>query len=220
MTHIPEKHSLILGEGKAEIAIFEKLAPPPKTSDFDLKYKYYGSKDQLESCLRSVQKQGDYTSGRIRKILITRDADENWQAAWDAVSNAVQSIFRVEISAPGKWQPIENGPLIAIWITPGTRKQGMLETLCLQAAKNSSPNTFDCLEAYTECLKSKHAIELHEKERFDIWTVAAQGEPARGRKRLPLSAVIKRSQLIDWNSTAFTEIRNLLIEAGAPYTIQ
>ena len=213
MIQISNKISLVFGEGKEDLAVMQKVASAAQISG--LEYKEYRGKDKLKSFLKVERKAPDYTSGRIQRILITRDADENWQAAWDAARNAVQSIFEVEVSAPGQWQQIENGPQIAVWIAPGSNQEGMIETLCLEAAKNSDADTFDCLETYTDCLQSKHGIELHEKERFEIWTIAAQG-PAMGRKRLPFAEAITRKQLpIDWSNSAFTEIKDLLNATSA-----
>lgn len=211
MNQNSNKISFVFGEGKEDLAVMRKIATAARISG--LEYEEYGGKDKLQKFLRMKQNTPDYTSGRIQRILITRDADEDWQAAWDAANNAVQSIFGVEVSTPGQWQQIENGPQIAIWIAPGSNKQGMIETLCLEAAKNSNADTFDCLETYTECLQSKHGIELHEKERFEIWTIAAQG-PAMGRKRLPFAEATTRLP-IDWTNTAFTEIKDLLNATSA-----
>ncbi len=211
MSQAAQKFSLVLGEGKEDLAVLQKVAEAGEING--LRYKEYGGKNKLKSFLNMEQKAPEYTSGRIKRILITRDADENWQAAWDAASGAAQNIFGVVISAPGEWQQIENGPQVSIWIAPSRDKEGMIETLCLEAAKNTDSDTFDCLETYVECLQTKHQIELHEKERFEIWTIAAQGS-AMGRRRLPFSEAITRLP-IDWSNSAFTEIKDLLDATSA-----
>jgi len=62
-------------------------------------------------------------------------------------------------------------------------------------------------------LQEKHRIELHEKERFDIWTIVAQG-PALGRKRMSFSDALERIPF-DWADETFSDLRNLLAEASS-----
>lgn len=212
MTHGLKKYGLVLAEGREDIAVLKKIVP--KEICNKLKYEDYKGKDKLKSFLETIPKSPGYTSGHIQKILITRDADESWESAWQAVNAAVHDVFKIEVSEPGQWTQIENGPQITIWIAPGTKKEGMIETLYLEAAKNSDAQVFDCLEKYIECLETKDSIELHEKERFDIWTIVAQGTgPVKGRKRLPFSDAIERLPL-DWNSAVFSEIKKLLVETS------
>lgn len=202
-----EKFSLVIGEGKQDLAVLRGIATAAGISD--LRYKDYGGKDKLPAFLGMETKSPEFTSGQIQRILITRDADEDWDAAWNAAKNAIQQAFCVTIDAPGKWEQPPHGPSVAAWIAPGTKKEGMIETLCLEAAENSAPQSFECLNAYIECLQSKQAVELHEKERFEIWTISAQGA-AKGQKRLPFDQAISRLKMINWENEAFSELRTLL----------
>ena len=212
MNDSSKKYGLILGEGKDDVAVLKKITPEESLKK--LNYEDYKGKDKLESFLETTLNSPGYTSGRIKKILVIRDADENWKSAWQSASEAVQRVFKVKLSEPGKWQQIENGPLITIWIAPGNKTEGTIETLYLKAAKNSDVQVFDYLEKYTECLKTKDSIELHEKERFAIWTIAAQGKgPVKGRKRLAFNDVIKRLPL-NWNSDVFGEIKTLVVQTA------
>lgn len=212
MRNSSKKYGLILGEGKKDITVLQKITPENVLDQ--LNFEYYEGKNKLGLFLETTLKSPGYTSGRIQRILVTRDADENWESAWQSAREAVQGVFKVKVPEPGKWQQIENGPLIAIWVAPGNNKEGMIETLYLEAAKSSDTQAFECLETYIECLKTKDSIELHEKERFDIWTIVAQGEgPAKGRKRLSFDDVIGRLSL-NWNSDVFSEIKTLLIQTS------
>ena len=205
-----KKQSLVLCEGEADVRVLRTIAS--KANVDNLRVEPFYGKDKLPERLNVLKNEPDFTSNRLNRILVTRDADDGWKNAWDAASNAVKSVFGVELKEAGEWKQIGGGPEIALWLAPRDQSEGMIETLCLQAARESNPVSFECLDAYTDCLQEKQGIELHEKERFEIWTLAAEG-PVRGRKRLDFNQALERLDF-NWNSEAFTEIRELLRAMG------
>lgn len=206
------KYGLVLCEGREDAHVLMRIAEAAELKQ--IKIQDYQGKDNLAAYLKMLVKSSDFISGRIQKILITRDADESYAAAREAANSCIRKIITTEPISEGEWLTLNNGIAIAIWIAPGMGRSGMIESLCLEAAEQSKPDTFDCLLAYSNCLREKHQIELHEKERFAIWSIAAQGA-ALGRKRLPLLEVIQRINF-DWSHSAFSEISRLMYFCNQP----
>lgn len=207
---MPGKYGLVLAEGKTDIAVLERIAQAAGIGG--LRFENFGGSGNLKSFLEVLVKRPDFVSGRIGKVLITRDADDSFESAWSSVRGMVAKVFGPSIEEPGRWESSRNGPRIAAWIVPGSGRTGMIESLCLDVAKKSAPDAFECLLPFTSCLRDNHGIELHEKERFDIWTIIAQG-PALGRKRMSFSDALARIGF-DWADDTFSELRDLLESAS------
>lgn len=211
MTLSTSKFGLLLCEGKEDVTVFNKIAEHASLGGIDI--RDFGGKDRFGAYLKMLSNSPEYVRGRISRILLTRDADEEPSAAIESLSTAVEQHLGSNPRSADKWLRLSSGTEIAIWVAPGGNRPGMIESLCLDAAKNATPDTFDCLETYTDCLQQKHGIELHEKERFAIWTLAAQGQ-ALGRKSLPFSDALQRMEF-DWGHETFNEIRRLIAECSA-----
>lgn len=110
---------------------------------------------------------------------------------------------------PGTWTPTGDGPGIAAWIIPGNGRPGMIETLCLESARAKAPEVFTCLDSFVTCLTGIHGEAPHEKARFALWTIAAQG--AGAKDRLSLQYAIPNLP-IDWEDAAFLPLRDLLVD--------
>jgi hypothetical protein len=201
-----EKYGLVLCEGKEDLAVLKQIAQSSNLRG--LKIEEYGGKSKLSDYLRLISKNSDFISGRIHRILVTRDADEAPEAAYQSACDGIDAHFGIKFSTQNVWLAVTQQCEIALWIAPGKGRTGMIESLCLDAAKSTTPSTFDCLDEYTGCLKNRHKIELHEKERFGIWTIAAQGT-ALGQRRLSFSDALQRIDF-DWSDPVFSEIRELL----------
>lgn len=65
-----------------------------------------------------------------------------------------------------------------------------------------------------EDIERNHGGTLHEKERFAIWSIAAQ-EKSTPRQRLSIPRAIEHLS-IDWSSPAFDELREILRSTAAP----
>lgn len=210
MTRSSEKFGLVLCEGKDDCAVFKKIA---EAADLrGLQYESFGGKDKLSDRLKQLSLSPEFTRGQIHKILITRDADDSWEAAFRSLSDAVQRTFKLEMSQPGDWFAVNGHSEIAAWVIPGEEQSGMLETLCLQTAQEVSPTNFDCLNQFAACLKEHSGAELHEKEKFAIWSLVAQ-EKQLPRQRLSIPRAIERIP-IDWTNPVFDRISKLLAEAA------
>ena len=204
------RYGLVLCEGTDDCAVFGKIANAAGAED--LVFKDLGGKNKLTARLQQVRSSPDFTRGAIGRLLITRDADEPWEAAWQSLREATKMVFDVEVIEPSTWAMLDNDCELALWIAPGGRKEGMIETLCLKALNEGTSNRFACLDQFAGCLHEQEGGTLHEKEKFAIWSLIAQ-EKEQPRQRLSLSRAIKNIP-IDWKHPVFDELSGLLQQAN------
>lgn len=205
-----EKYGLVLGEGHDDCAVFRKVAESAELSA--LKFKELGGKDNFAERLKQLRVSPEFTSGRIQRILITRDADDSWEAALRSLSDVVERVFGPKITSTREWVEANAHCEIALWIVPGDHQSGMLETLCLEVAKDAAPSDFECLDQFASCLEKHTQAVLHEKERFAIWSLLAQ-EKQLPRQRLSLPRAIAKIPL-DWKHAVFRDLAQLLTETS------
>lgn len=203
--HTPKP--LVLCEGKEDLLVIQALAKHAGL-DGKLTFQEYGGKDRLRAYLHLLKTSPEYTRGEYSRILLTRDADSNFASSWRALKDSIEEAFSCEPATPGEWIAPENGPEIAVWIIPGPGKTGMIETLCLESSRTKAREVLKCLDSFMGCLAAVNGEEPHEKTRFALWTIAAQG--AGAQKRLSLERAIQNLP-IDWHDDAFSPLRELLI---------
>lgn len=207
MSQLKQKSCLILCEGKEDQRVFESLLENMNLRGISC--ENYQGKDQLRNRLHLLKSSPEFTSGAYQRILITRDADNNWDAAWQSASDAVQNVFGSKPTESAEWIRINENTELAVWICPGNQQTGMIETLCLNAAKSSDSDSFACLDQFIDCINSKHQATLHEKEKFAIWSIAAQ-DKSLPRQRVDMKNVLKKLPF-DWNSSEFNPVREILL---------
>jgi hypothetical protein len=210
MKRIPATYGLVLCEGSDDCAVFTEIAQTRNAEN--LEFEDLSGKSGLVARLKQIQAKPDFTKGAIRRLLITRDADESWAAAWQSLRDACQKVFDLEITEPAKWGRLNADCEVALWIAPGNQKNGMIETLCLEALKDTSNPNFECLDQFAECLRKHHDGTLHEKEKFAIWSLIAQ-DKSLPRQRLTLRRAIKHLH-IDWKHPSFDQLSGLLAETA------
>jgi hypothetical protein len=212
MSFHKDTHGLVLCEDKGDVAVMEKIARSAKLRK--LRFKYYSGKTNLHPSLEVLSKTPAFNNGSLRRILITRDADDSYQQAWDEVRETLQLIFGSCPDEPEQWHHSKKNdlPAIAVWIAPTKGQAGMIESLCLEAASKVDSTSLHCLNMYTRCLQQNNRIQLHEKERFGIWTIAAQGASPRSR-RMSFRDAIERLP-IPWNDKVFATLRSILAETA------
>jgi hypothetical protein len=203
--HTPKP--LVLCEGKEDLLVIEALANHAGVGN-KLSFQQYGGKDRLRAYLHLLKASPEYVRGEYSKILVTRDADTNFDSSWDALKGAVKEAFDCEVSEPGAWIKFDEAPDLAAWIIPGPGKTGMVETLCVESSRTKAPQVFACLDSFAGCISGIQGVPLHEKARFEIWTIAAQGAGAKGRMSLPYAIP---NLPIDWDDEAFTSLKSLLV---------
>ena len=197
---------LVLCEGKEDLLVIEALANHAGLEN-KLGFLQYGGKDRLRAYLHQLKASPEYARGEYSKILVTRDADLEFNSSWDALKGAVKEAFDCDVGEPGIWIKPGGAPELAAWIIPGPGKTGMIETLCVESSRTKAPEVFDCLDSFATCFAGIQGVALHEKARFEIWTIAAQGAGAKGR--ISLKYAIPNLP-IDWNDETFTPLKKLL----------
>ena len=208
-SHTPKV--LVLCEGKEDLLVIEALANHAGLGG-KLIFEQYGGKDQLRAYLRQLKTSPEYARGEYSRILVTRDADSDFDSSWQALKGSIVEAFSCEPTAPGEWIKRETEPEIAAWIIPGPGQTGMLETLCIESSRTQSPEVLACLDSFMTCLATVHGAEAHEKTRFAIWTIAAQG--AGAHKRLSLDRAVSNLP-IDWDDVAYGPLRDLLVKISS-----
>lgn len=206
MSQLPQKLSLVLCEGKDDKRVFEAVRDHLKLDGVQV--ESYDGKDNLAKKLDTVAKRSDYTSGAIQRLLVTRDADDDYAAALQSVAGVISRTFQISVQNCGEWTADSTGTEFAIWIAPGNQRKGMIETLCLEAAREQDPTSFSCLNQFSSCMKEQHNCDLHDKERFAIWSIAAQCK-AQPRQRMSLERML-RANPPNWDCSVFDELRRIL----------
>lgn len=193
----------VLCEGKEDRLVMQALAEHAGLGG-RLQFEDYRGRDRLRDELRNLKVRPEYTSGALRRLLVTRDANGDPAGAWTSVASAVAEVLRAQVTQPGEWVQIPDGPELTAWVVPGPGRAGMIETLCLQAGRERDATDFECLDGFVECLETRHRGPVHEKVRFAIWTIVSQGEGAKDR--LSMDRAIRRLPM-DWSSPIFDELR-------------
>jgi hypothetical protein len=207
----PSPIHLVLCEGADDQRVMEGLAAHAGIAD-KLKFRDYAESGTLRSFLATLAKSPDFTRGEIASILVTRDADDDYETCWQSVRDAVRAAFEVDLSAPGEWQTMTTGPKVAAWINPAPGRKGMLESLFLEAAKHTHAEIFPCIENFVQCIETARGATLHEKSRFYIWSIVAQGPGPKDR--LSLDRAMKHLPP-DWDAEAFAGLRSMLAGAAS-----
>lgn len=202
---------LVLCEGKEDRLVMEMLAQHAGLEG-KLAFQDYGGESKLRAYLATLKVSPEFARGEYSRVLVTRDADANFSGAWASIRDSIKIVFSQTPASPGEWVPSEGGVQISAWVIPGPGKTGMIETLCLDASRSKSPELFTCLDPFVACLGNLNEGIPHEKVRFALWTIIAQG--AGAKDRLSLDRALARLPL-DWGDEAFTPLRDLLTELSA-----
>lgn len=197
---------LVLCEGKDDRIVLETLAGHLGLAS-RLTFESYDGRDNLRDYLRNLKSRPEFTRGRIRAVLVTRDADQDYQAAWRSVVGAVLDFLSVTLKNPGETAKDSDGRSVVAWVLPGLEQNGMLETMLLEAERERNIELFECLDAFVACHARVKGTSLHEKARFHLWTIAAQNPGAQDRLRIENAL-----QLLppNWDAPQFRPVVDLL----------
>lgn len=198
--------SLVLCEGKEDRLVMQALAEHAGLGEM-IDFEDYGGEAKLRDFLRTLIVRPDYVRGVFSNLLVTRDADQSHQSAWDSLRDSIQTILSVDLPEPGAWHANDQKIEISAWVIPGSRQPGMIESLCLVAARSDFTRELECLEKFSDCLQECGSAAPHEKVRFAIWTMIAQGSAARDR--LSLERAIQHLTL-NWDHEAFRPLTEVL----------
>jgi len=154
---------LLLAEGPDEIAFFTKLLND-KISNIQI--LSYNGRDNLKNELYWIAEASFFS--KIRKLLITRDADNNPRATLQSTINAVKEVLsidkNIEIRSGQIHSFIHNDKEIGILILPSSEKPGSLEDLIMSTCEE---NFKDAIESFLKRLKSI-GIEIKKENKFKV----------------------------------------------------
>jgi hypothetical protein len=201
---------IVACEGKDDMEVMQALANHAGIGD-RLSFEEYASAGTLRKYLATLRSRPEFSNGQIVSVLLTRDADENAASAWQSVKDGLHDTLGVVLSEPKEIGVHENGVKFSGWIVAGNGNKGMIETLLLEAARESHPETFGCLDAFVECVGRSGGQALHEKARFHVWTILAQKPGAQDRLslRTALHQVPPK-----WDSPVFSALLEVLKAAA------
>jgi hypothetical protein len=198
---------LVLCEGKEDRLVMEMLAQHAGLEG-KLSFQDYGGETNLRRNLATLKVSPEFRRGEYARVLVTRDADSDFNAAWASVTGSLKTVFSCEPGRPGEWVAAEGGVPMTAWVVPGPGQTGMIETLCLDAARSKNPEMFGCLDPFVVCLGSLNDCTPHEKVRFALWTIIAQGKGAQDR--LSLDRALAKLDLA-WDDEAFAPLTEILV---------
>lgn len=204
IAHVPLP--LVLCEGKEDMLILKEVAKAAGLGD-KLRFDQYEGSGKLLPFLANLKVSPEYTRGEYSRILLTCDADNDYEKAWKTLSNAIADIFLCELPEPLARAEQENDPALSAAVISGPDKTGMIETLCLDSSRTQAGEVFKCLDPLMECLESSQGKRPHEKVRFAMWTIIAQGNDAR--KRLSVERAISHIPM-NWKCTTFAPLVEML----------
>lgn len=143
---IQHPHLLIV-EGEEDKRFFEALIEYMKLTDVQV--LAYCGKTNLRKFLRALVASSGFL--KLISLGVVRDADENPQAAFQSVCDALKYV-----GLPTPHKPLEiagKKPAVTVIILPEPDSPGSLEDLCLKAVADHPAMT--CVDKFFECLKKR-----------------------------------------------------------------
>jgi hypothetical protein len=141
----------------------------------------------------------------VRAMGIVRDAESNKAAS--AFQSVQSALLEAGHPVPSKMAAFEGSPLrVGVFILPDCDHEGMLETLCLQAATEDggSRALLSCVDEFFACLSRQQRVPRNPtKARFAGY--------ALGRDVIdPQLGTAARQGAIPWNAAAFEPLKRFL----------
>lgn len=163
---IAKKEKVLLVEGTHEEEFFEsllnKLSDQEQLDYSGIQIIEYGGKTCLRNYLtHNLAKQEAATTGILRIIAITRDADTTLCRSDQTICDVPQEAAKAFVSVrdaivAAQWTPpVELGhfgegtPRIGVFILPNNNDPGALEGLCIESVRTAPE--MQCLDAFFAC---------------------------------------------------------------------
>lgn len=95
--------ALVLCEGNDDMLVMKALAQHLGLKKDSLEFQQYGGETRARDYLNNLKAGPEYVRGELAKILVTRDADNDYNSAWQSLQNAIQGSFwyRLAVRASG-----------------------------------------------------------------------------------------------------------------------
>lgn len=203
------KPHLLLCEGEDEVNFFSAWLPELGLTD--VQPLAYQGKTKLSEFLSDLPKISG--SSQVKRLAITRDADENASAALESVNHIIQQ-------APS-WIRAFQPP---VFVLPGNDRSGALESLWL-ASLADDPKAF-CIEEFFRCIQEKgwepsQIFAKNDKARAQLW-IATKDIPnerfgiAPWHGRRNTDQPWMKDKWVNFDHHAFDELRQFLLSEFKP----
>ncbi len=195
---------VLLVEGNDDRHFFQRLIERRQSSNIQV--IEYGGTDLLGNFLANTLAVDPTFSELVKVVGVVRDADGDYQSAFDSVQG---SLRRARLPVPNAPMTIAIGSLdgadiqIAVYIMPDNGSSGDLESLCLEAVRDS-PAT-PCVDRYFDCLQLiGHVPRQESKARLRAFLAANRDDPTL------LTGNALAAGVIPWDSPAFGDVHKFL----------
>lgn len=148
------KTKLLLVEGKDEVNFFQALLRK-KNKFNEVQIIEVGGKEKFKQELPAVLLMRGFTEN-VNSIAIVRDADTDYQAAFQSAKALVEKHGLVSPNTPGTFK-ISEEMKTGIYIMPGDSENGMLEDLCLRTQIDHP--LMQCVETFFQCVAGKEVAQ-------------------------------------------------------------
>lgn len=195
---------VLLVEGNDDRNFFQRLIE--RRQNLNVQVIEYRGSAQLGNFLANTLVNDPMFSGLVEVVGVVRDADGDYQSAFDSVQG---SLSRACLPVPDAPMTIATGSLdgadirVAVYVMPDNASPGDLESLCLEAIRDAP--AVPCVDKYFECLKSVGDVPRQEsKARLRAFLASNAGNPTLRTGDAIAAGVIP------WNSPAFDGVHKFL----------
>jgi hypothetical protein len=154
----------IFCEGLDDVAVIRGVASSIGLND--IRIEPFLGKNRLQDFLKEVKTRPEFAQNRVTAIGIIRDADDNGNAAFQSVHNA---LLVNDFAAPNRNGAfVSNGIKTGILIVGPKAGNGMVEDLCLNSVSNRPE--FSCIDDYFNCITEKSGRKnFSSKAKVRVW---------------------------------------------------
>lgn len=140
-----EKEKLLIVEGIDEVVVISQILKNNNIEDIQL--IPFGGKSILKNYMKDVLiKDSNFLA--VKSIGIIRDADDNYEGAFDSVCSALRS-SGLDVPNSENEKTVGN-PMISILILPGNSKNGSLENIFIDSVQDDP--LINCVDQYFNCV--------------------------------------------------------------------
>lgn len=141
------KTKVLLGEGNEEVYFFSALLNHLKIADIQI--EQYGGTGSLRKFLDTLIVRPGFIN--VEAVAITRDADDDANAAFQSVRSALGHASLPQPNAINVFTV--NNPRVGVFILPDGQQGGMLEDLCL--ASVATDLAMSCVDDFFRCVEAQ-----------------------------------------------------------------
>ncbi len=163
---------LLLVEGKDEVSLLARLNRHCLgDSAAGLQVVEAGGHTKFRARIDAILRSSETNNVKLRALGIVRDADEDGEAAWASVRDAVS---RAGLEPPDSHGEFSDGPPdVGILILPDIHRRGAIETLCVQSVEKTPAGR--CAEQYLACLEESEVLESRNRDKSFVHAWLAGG---------------------------------------------